>query len=236
MPTVSDIYGGRQPRDLPLYSLADAARIVRVRPATLRSWVLGREYETSGGMQKWPALVKIADRKDRRLSFTNLVELHVLSALRGRKVRVDRIREATRFIKSKMGTEHPLADVDTSTDEVDVYVEYLGLLVNASKGQAAFRPVIEQYLTRIERDERGLARRLFPATRIGQAMGPQRVVIDPARRFGQPLLEGTGVATATIADRFRAGESARELAADFGMSETDVEEAVRFETLLRPAA
>jgi len=236
VPAVTDIYGGRQPRDLPLYSLADAARIVRVRPATLRSWVLGRKYETSGGTRKWPALVQIADRKEKRLSFANLVELHVLSALRGRKVQVDRIREATKFIESRMGTEHPLADVDTSTDEVDVYVEYLGLLVNASKGQATLRPVIEQYLTRIERDASGLARRLFPATRSGQTLGPQRVVIDPARRFGQPFLEGTGVTTAIVADRFRAGESARELAADFGMSETDVEEAVRFEALLRPAA
>jgi len=233
---VSDIYGGRQPRDLPLYSMAEAARIVRLRPATLRTWVLGRDYETSSGTQKWPALVKIADRRQKRLSFTNLVELHVLSALRGRKVRVDRIREATRFIKSEMGTDHPLADSDTSTDEVDVYVEYLGRLVNASQGQATFRPIVEQYLTRIDRDERGLARRLFPVTRVGTSLGPQRVVIDPARRFGKPFLEGTGVATATVADRFRAGESSRELAADFGVTEADVEEAVRFETLLRPAA
>jgi len=230
-----DIYGGRQPRDLPVYSLADAARIVRVRPATLRSWVLGRPYETTEGPQKWPALVKIADRKNKALSFTNLVELHVLSALRGRKVRVDRIREATKFIKSEMRTEHPLADVDTSTDEVDVYIEYLGLLINASKGQATLRPILERYLTRIDRDERGLARRLFPATRTGEAMGPHRVVIDPARRFGQPFLQGTGVTTAIVADRFRAGESARDLAADFRVSESDVEEAVRFENLLRAA-
>lgn len=209
---------------------------MRLRPATLRTWVLGRDYETSSGTQKWPALVKIADRRAKRLSFKNLVELHVLSALRGRKVRVDRIREAARFIKAQMGTDHPLADVDTSTDEVDVYVEYLGRLVNASRGQAAFRPVVEQYLTRIDRDERGLARRLFPVTRVGKSLGPQRVVIDPARRFGKPSIEGTGVATAIIADRFRAGESARELAADFGVTEADVEEAVRFEAFLRPAA
>jgi uncharacterized protein (DUF433 family) len=234
--TSSDIYGGERPRDLPLYAIADAARIVRLSPATLRSWVLGRPYSTREGARHWEALVRIADPPGSRLSFTNLVELHVLSVLRGKKVRVDRIRSAMRFIKKEMGTEHPLADVDTHTDEIDVYVEFFGQLVNASRGQATFRPIVERYLMRIERDERGLARRLFPSTRTGEEMGPRLVVIDPERRFGRPLIAGTNIETSAVAERFKAGESWSELADDFGIDEAAVAGAVRFETELRRAA
>lgn len=232
----NDIYGGKSPRDLPLYGVPDAARIVRVPAETVRSWVFGRAYATRNGDRHWPALVKAADREGRRLSFTNLVELHVLSVLRGKQVRVEHIRSATRFIREQMGTEHPLADVDTQTDSVDLYVDYLGRLVNASKWQAELRPMVERYLQRIDRDEHGLARRLFPVTRDGDDAGPQLVVIDPARRFGRPVLTTANVETAIIGERFRAGDSTGALALDFGVEEDAIEEALRFEAQLRRAA
>ena len=98
MPKV-DIYGGKNPRDLPLYTIAEAARVVRLNPATLRSWALGRSYSTRSGGKDWSPLIQVADSKLGRLSFANLVEVHVLSVLRGKQVRVDRIRSRTRFIR-----------------------------------------------------------------------------------------------------------------------------------------
>jgi len=41
-----------------------------------------------------------------------------------------------------MPTEHPLADVDTHTDWVDIYVDYLGQLVNASSPPTVLRPLV----------------------------------------------------------------------------------------------
>lgn len=233
MPPIHDIYAGRSPRDLPFYAIADAARIVRVPAATLRSWAVGRPYATSSGQRQWTPLIRIADRAHARLSFTNLVELHVLGVLRGKHVRVDRIRTATKFIREEMGTEHPLADIDTQTDCVDVYVEYFGKLMNASRSQAEIRPMVERHLERIERDEKGLARRLFPAMREN---APRLVVIDPARRFGRPVLASANIETSAIADRFDAGDSTEALAEDFGVSAESIEEALRFEKQLHAAA
>jgi uncharacterized protein (DUF433 family) len=230
----TDIYGGKDLRELPLYTVADAARVVRIRPATLRSWALGRTYPTSQGKKDWRPLIQIADPRNARLSFANLVELHVLSVLRGKQVRVDRIRDATEFIRSEMKTQHPLADVDTHTDCVNIYVEYLGRLVNASTSQEDLRPLIERYIQRIERDAKGLARRLFPITR-DDGTNAQSVVIDPSFRFGRPVLTSTNLETAVVADRFFAGDSAGELARDFAIDEATIEEAIRFESQLRAA-
>jgi len=234
MPKPSDIYGGKSPRELPLYSIPEAARIVRVPVATLRAWALGRPYETARGSQEWPPLIHAADPEGRRVSFANLVELHVLSVLRGKKVRVERIRAATRFIRREMKTAHPFADVDTKTDCVDIYVEYLDRLLNVSTAQGVIRPLVERHLERIDRDEEGLASRLFPFTRE-DGFDLRSVLIDPTRRFGRPVLAAANIETAVIAERFFAGESTSELADDFGIEPTDVEEAVRFESQLRAA-
>jgi uncharacterized protein (DUF433 family) len=162
------------------------------------------------------------------------VEVHVLSALRGKHVRVDRIRSATNFIRQKMRREHPLADVDTHTDCVDIYVEYLDRLINASSSQEPLRPLVERYLERISRDENGLASRLFPITR-DDGTNARSVLIDPSYRFGRPILASANVETAVVVDRFFAGDSTAVLAADFEISEADVEEAIRFESQLRAA-
>jgi uncharacterized protein (DUF433 family) len=232
--TKPDIYGGKNPRELPLYPIADAARVVRIPPATLRTWAVGRSYPTRSGQKSWSPLIRAADPKHGFLSFVNLVELHVLSALRGKQVRVDRIRSATKFIREEVGTGHPLADVDVQTDCVDIYVEYLDRLTNVSSPQTTLRPLVERYLQRIERDEEGLASRLFPITR-DDGSNARSVVIDPSRRFGRPVLASTNLETAIVADRFFAGDSTTVLAGDFGIDEAKVEEAIRFESQLRAA-
>lgn len=218
------------------YAVADAARILRVPPATIRTWAFGRSYLTKRGDQHWPSLIRASDPRGKRLSFRNLVELHVLSVLRGRQLRVENIRKAQRFMREHMATDHPLADCDTQTDSVDVYVDFLGRLMNATRAQVELRPMVQRYLQRIERDEHGLARRLYPITRADDAAAPRLVVIDPLRRFGRPVLASTNLETYVVAERFEAGESARELADDFRISLAEVEEAVRFETALRSAA
>ncbi len=232
--TKPDIYGGKNPRELPLYPIADAARVVRIPRATLRTWALGRSYPTQSGQKSWSPLIRAADPEGGFLSFVNLVELHVLSALRGKQVRVDRIRSATKFIREKVGTGHPLADVDVQTDCVDIYVEYLDRLTNVSSPQTTLRPLVERYLERIERNEEGLASRLFPITR-DDGSNARSVVIDPSRRFGRPILASTNLETAIVADRFFAGDSTEVLAVDFGIDEAKVEEAIRFESQLRAA-
>lgn len=236
MLAVSGIYGGQDPREVPFYSIGDASRLLRVSPSTLRSWAVGRPYKTKQGTRRWPPLIDAADRDGGRLSFVNLVELHVLSALRGKSVEVRRIREATRFIRGQLGTGHPFADVDTKTDFKHVYVEYMGRLVNTSSPDQILLDV-EWRLERIDRDEQGIARRLFPVSREPRREHlPRLIAIDPRRRFGRPMLAGSGIETSIIFDRFLAGDSAPHLADDFGVDETQIEEALRFESLLRNRA
>ena len=61
-------------REVPAYSVAEQAGYLRLPKSTLRAWLLGKK--------SFRSVIDIADRKDRRLSFINLVVVFVLSAVR----------------------------------------------------------------------------------------------------------------------------------------------------------
>jgi len=171
------------------------------------------------------------------LSFTNLVEAHVLSAIRREyQVRLDRVRTAIDYLQREFPSEHPLADHNFTTDGIDLFVEKYGQLINVSRnGQLEMKQIIGIYLRRIERDRSGLPIRLYPFTRRVSADEPKSVVIDPTISFGRPVIAGTGIPTAIVAERYKAGESMDDLAGDYGRSRMDIEEAIRCELDLRAA-
>src|SRR5687767_6736894 len=62
----------------PAYPMSEAARYLRVSPATLRSWFIGRPYPTARGTSQFQPLLKPAGVDPTTLSFSNLIEAHVL--------------------------------------------------------------------------------------------------------------------------------------------------------------
>jgi uncharacterized protein (DUF433 family) len=224
VPTRS-LYGDRDPADVAAYTAADAAALVGVPVSTLRSWVFGRSFQKrTGGVGRSQAIIRTPSA-GRFLSFTNVVEAHVLSGLRRHNnVQLANIRRAVRYVERSLRQEHPLAREQFKTDGVDLFVEHLGKLVNASEdGQGAFREVLEEYLERVDYDG-GRAVRFFPLHRAG---APRVVVIDPLRAFGRPVLAGTSTPVEDIRARWELGEPISGLATDFAVAADAIEEALR---------
>jgi len=69
-------------RDQPAYTLAEAARYLKLPAATLRSWTIGRDYPTASSTAHFQPLIHAAKADPTQLSFYNLIEAHVLRALR----------------------------------------------------------------------------------------------------------------------------------------------------------
>jgi uncharacterized protein (DUF433 family) len=91
------------------------------------------------------------------------------------------------------------------------------------------KEMLAAHLRRVEHDASGLAVRLYPFTRKREMDEPKVIVIDPWVSFGRPTITGTGIPTAIVAERYKAGESVAELAHDYGCQRGYVEEAVRCE-------
>jgi len=111
-----------------------------------------------------------------------------------------------------------------------LFISRFGKLIAVSEaGQLAMKEMLEAHLRRVEHDATGLATRLYPFTRKRLPDEPRVIVIDPWVSFGRPTIAGTGVPTAIVAERYKAGESVNDLARDYGCQRGHVEEAVRCE-------
>lgn len=219
------------PREMPAYSLAEASHYLRVPLATLRSWVRGRYYPTEHGRKFFKPLIKLPDRNLASLSFVNLVETHVLDAIRREHhIPLPKVRTALEYVNRHFRVPHPLADHKFQTDGADLFLSKFEKLISVTQaGQLAMKEMLAAHLRRIEHDEAGLAVRLYPFTRKREVDEPKIIVIDPYVSFGRPSIAHRGIATDIIAERYKAGESIEELAKDYDCERGQVEEAVRVE-------
>lgn len=217
------------PRELPRYNLPDAAAYVRVKVPTLETWVRGRGKQSP--------LIHRPVKGDSRLSYNNLIEAYVLGvARRFGNVSMPRVRQSLEHMREKEGIERFLLHPDLHFRLGNlVWKDDDGLLRNpADGGQVEISEVVKRYLNRIDYRD-GWPVGFYPVTRPKHPDGPKRVVIDARIAFGRPVTKHGYIATAMITSRFDAGESVRELADDYDLEETDIEEAIRAEGRLRAA-
>ncbi|MCC5637348.1 DUF433 domain-containing protein [Nostoc sp. CHAB 5844] len=228
---MTELYGGIDPRDIPTDSISDAARYLRIPAGTIRSWTVGRHYPISNGSNFFRPLIPIRHLKPRLLSFTNLVEVHILRAIRKHhQIELDKVRIALDFIEEQFQISHPLAGERFRTDGVDLFIERYGSLVNVSKrGQTEMKDALNAHLERIEPDDTGLAIKLYPFTRSHEEDNPRYVVMDSRIAFGRLVIAGTGIATRVLLERYLAGDSIDFLAHDYGCDRLMIEEAIRCE-------
>lgn len=236
-----DIYKGKDPRDVPTYSFAEASRSLQIPIGTLRSWIRGRQYDTTIGKKNFEPLICLPDPALPLLSFTNLIEVHVLDSIRyHHKVPLDNVRRAIKYLRDRSGSQHPLADHWFQLKGVDLLIEEGNLLINASmQGQIEMKGIIQAYLKRVDRDPKGTAIRLYPFLhRHPQEFQtePKIILIDPRVSFGKPVLVGVGIPTSVIADRYKAGESVSALAEDYECETSEIEKAIQYERGLQKAA
>ena len=206
--------------ETPIYGLTEAAHYLRVPLNTLRYWVQG------GGPV--PPLITLA--VPARLSFSNLLECHMLSSMRAiYDVRIPRVRKALATLAKYVNHKHPLIDQVFHTDRRDLFIEHLGEIVNLSKGgQFEIRGMWELYRERVVPDPRGFSK-LYPFVLQPKPNEPKLILINPAVGFGKPVIAGTGISTAVVASRFNARESIDDLATEYGVTPKQVEEAIRWE-------
>lgn len=226
--SIADVWEYSDPREVPAYSVAEAAHYLSIPKTTIRSWI--------AGMQAFKKVIEPPKAGCSLLSFFNLVEAHALRSLRNvHGIDLPRIRKALEFVKTRFGWERPLIHQGFMTDGVSLFVEHLGNIVDAS---AAGQFVIREVMTHLERIEweNSIAARLYPFTRLNATDAPRSVFIDPRFSFGRPILKESRIATAIIAERYKAGDSIDDLAQDYGCSRLDIEEGVRCELRVEAAA
>lgn len=223
------LYGGKDPRDTPRYSYVEAARATAVPDSTIQAWVRGMGYGRRGEKRGFfSPLIERPNPDDTRLSFNNLLEVHVLRSLReAHEVRVDAIREAMRQARVERGIERLLIDPKLRTTGGALFLDYYFELVELSKSrQMAMRTILKQFLQRIELDD---VPKFFPVPRIPGDSSRKIVMVSPLVAFGDAVIGRIGVSTHAVTARVNAGEDRQTIMKDYDLNADEFEEAILYE-------
>lgn len=217
-------------RNQPAYGPAEAARYLRLPAATLRTWLVGRNYPRGDKQATFQPLIKPAGHQPLQLSFYNLIEAHVLRALRTEHgVALAELRKAISYAEKKLQLHRLLLSPELRTHAGQVFLDrYVELINLSASGQLAMRKLFEDHLLRVEWDEWKFPVRLYPYVNATTQGAERPITIDARVAFGRPIIRRAGISTAAIADRLDAGETVEALADDYDLSRDEIEQAVLY--------
>ncbi len=212
----------------PIYSLNEAAQIVRAPSTSFARWAHGHRFkQRSEGEWGWsaPILTGVQAGRSFTVPFNALAEGYIVESFRRAGLPMARIRPAVEVLRQEIGLENALLSEKLRTDGAEILIENGDRdLVVVRNHQGVFRDVVDQYLQSIVYREGFVDFLRLPTfERIG-------VVVDPRRNAGQPTVDRIGVRVEDVVSRVRAGESMTDVADDFAL------EAVELRSLLLQAA
>ncbi|MGD9856911.1 MAG: DUF433 domain-containing protein [Planctomycetaceae bacterium] len=179
-----------------LYTVPEAARLTGAPNAKIMRW-LGETKCQAGVVRRDSAL-------DHTVSFMELMELMFIAMFRKEGVSLQTIRRAADAAARQFGTKHPFAARRFDTDGRDIFITLSKaecdqqLVQDLARGQLVFEQIIRPFFRKLEYSS-AEAIRYWPLEPSG------RVVLDPSRRFGQPIDSETGVPTDAIIAALSAG-------------------------------
>ncbi|MGL4514133.1 MAG: DUF433 domain-containing protein [Lacipirellulaceae bacterium] len=217
------------PRELPNYTVPEAAGNLDIPTATVRAWVFGTTTGSGDRKKRFaPVIASPFDGAAKQLSYFNLAEVFVLRALRKQYgINLQDIREALDGVRCELQCDRPLLHEGFKTDGVRLFIDSIPGPRDAKSGQLA---LFHAHLGRVEWEDR-LASRLYPFASLNESVdSPRPVVIDMRRAFGRPVVDRIGVPTEELYSLWRAGDSIEQIAENFRCQREDVEVALRYET------
>jgi uncharacterized protein (DUF433 family) len=210
-----------------IFTLRETAGYLDVPKSNIQRWARPSEG-------KHPLITCFASQgREATVPFIGFAEAFVLSGFRRAGVPLQRIRPAVEVLEKEIGVDHALASKRLYTDGAEVLFDYAEKtgerevrdLVVVRTQQRQFSGVVKDYLKRIHYGGDGWADRVqLPA------YGRAKVVVDPSVAFGLPLLVHGGARVEDLVDRFQAGDSVADLAADFDVPPDEVEDVIRLAT------
>jgi uncharacterized protein (DUF433 family) len=212
--------------DREVYVYAEVDRLIGLPAGTARRWING--YERDG--KTYDPVLRVTPKESPWVTWGEFVEARMLAEYRDRKkVPIARQRAAIERLRVMFKVEYPLAYVRPflSAHERDLTMT----------GEEVGLPDLEMTI-RTGQALLGDARWLAEAATLSQdALGEPmivelpadrdfpEIVINPSRYSGQPTFVGRRVSPVTIAQMADSGERPEDLAADYGLSLRQVQDA-----------
>lgn len=212
----------------PIYTEAEAARLLRLSPSTLHYWL-------EGGVRRgvsYPPVIRAQPHGGHPpVTWAEFVEAGLLREYRRTKdVPMRNLRAFIGALRDQLGVPFPLATrrpfvvenhelVHEAQDQAGLTGEWR--LVEAVDGRLSLLPRAADFERRVDWVD-DVARAWRPDDDPNSP-----VLIDPERRFGRPMVGG--ISTIVLWEHHQAGEPVEDIANTFDLDESLVEWALRYE-------
>lgn len=219
-----------------IYPVPEASRLTGVAMPRIRRWLRGYQVERDDEKiirpQLWQGqLAPIDDRL--ALGFLDLIEVRFVHAFLRAGVTWKTVRHAHERGQEAYGTQHPFCTRRFVTDGQCIFddADGQGGMEDVAQRQRVFPVVVKPFLKELQFSEDGET--LESWWPLGK---DRRVVLDPTRSFGQPIIASENVPTGVLFHAVQAGQSPEEVAHWYEVPARAVRDAVDFERSLRAAA
>lgn len=211
-----------------VYTVAQASRLTRVAPATIRRWVYGYRYKVHSDWKRQPEVMEHDIPKQpgsTALTFLDLIELRFIHEFRQSGLSLMFLRKAKDRAIELTGSTHPFATNRFYSDGRALFLQiesstndYLDVL----SSQISFREIIERSIKNLDLED-DFVKRWWPMGRASY------VVLDPERAFGQPIDTSSGIRTAVLSEALIGQGSVAAVADWYGVAPKSVKDALEFE-------
>src|SRR3990167_335555 len=215
-----------------LYTFGEASRLTNIPAREISRWLVGSVGSNKGEKTYYEPLweSELNKEKVRGISFHDLLELRFVKHFREVGVSLQTIRIASTHARELFGSSYPFTSRKFKTDGKTIFCEALeesgeASLLNLKKRQYALEKIVSPSLyASIEFSEDETALRWFPL------QNSKKIVIDPQRAFGKPVLTSEGLRTDILFEAYLAeGKDKKKVSRLFDVPVKAVELAIQFE-------
>lgn len=213
----------------PIMSTTEAARQLRIPPRTLSQWLEG----THRAGRWYEPILREEPTGSKDITWGEVVEARYLRAYRDERVPMQQLRPFIAALRREFGVPYPLAHSKPFIGEGKRLLAELQNLVKlpdslravyeVTTGQLMLDPRVSDFLARVDFAETGE----HEALRIHPHGRKSPVVMTPDIASAAATVRG--VRTEVIAELADAGESAEDIAEDFGLPVNVVKAALSYE-------
>jgi len=211
-----------------VYTIAEAARLTRLRTPRVREWFRGRESPSRifrpVFQSDYPVL-----HEEYAISFLDLIELNMAGKLREARISLPYLRKSYNSLREKFG-DHPFCRRQIFVGGRKIFTQGLNEeesahFLESISDQWYMNTIMRPFLEKIVYD---------PETKQASRWNiADLIIVDPKYRFGKPVVEQTGLSTAVLSRSYYAnGEDAETVANWFKVEARHVLAAVEFENSL----
>ncbi len=204
-----------------VYTAADASKILRIPYPKAKYWFkyyAKNKLHDSIGHQYYFEVKDIV-----AVNFFTLIEMYVFFSLKEKGIKTSKIMKAHKSMANHLKTPYPFAQKDIYVNNLKLLFGDETLLLSADeKLQSVIAGILLPFCDKVQFTNQKLAHKYYP---LGQN---KAVVVTPDNQFGQPIIEGTNILTATIYAFHKGGESIDSISRLYDISPENVRDAIEY--------